>query len=119
MWPSFGHASWPYAHLFQYVFVVLLFDPDAVRLRGGSRRAARARARPAAPRWCCRRSWRWRSPSRSRRARCATAIPFDIFFIVIACALATGDAGAAMDGGALDAMSVGARCRCPRPAGNP
>jgi hypothetical protein len=90
MWPSFGQSSWPFAHLSQYVFVVLLFVPTLFAFarvaRGGLRRLFASRAALVL------------SPAGALAITVAIAtgevryrVPFDIFFIVVACALAVGE----------------------------
>jgi hypothetical protein len=88
MWPSFGHDSWPYAHLSQYVFVVLLFIPTLAACRRAARGGARA--------FLTSRTALVLSPIAALAFTVAIAtgevryrIPFDIFFIVTACAFFT------------------------------
>ena len=90
MWPSFGHASWPLAHLFQYLFVVLLFVPALLACVGIGKRGLRAFATS--------RTALVLSPVLALAITVAIAtgevryrIPFDVFFIVVACALVVGD----------------------------
>jgi len=90
MWPSYGHASWPYAHLFQYVFVVLLFLPTLYACVLVARRGVRA--------FLTSRTALVLAPVAALTVTVAIAtgevryrIPFDIFFIAVAAALATGD----------------------------
>ena len=78
--------------LFQYAFVCPPVHPDRVRLRGGSRkRGARALARPAAPRSSCRRSLALAATVAIATGEVRYRIPFDIFFIVVACAFVVGE----------------------------
>jgi hypothetical protein len=97
MWPTFNHASWPYGHITQYVFIVFLFVPALLACGGIVRRG-------------------WRAVLTSRTAlvfapiaaltvtvAVATGevryrVPFDIFFIAISCAYVVGDL-ARIDGG--------------------
>jgi hypothetical protein len=88
MWPSFGHDSWPFAHLSQYVFVVLLLIPALSACRRAARGGARA--------FLTSRTALVLSPLVALTMTVAIAtgevryrVPFDIFFIVVACALAT------------------------------
>ena len=90
MWPSFGHASWHYAHFFQYVFVVLLFLPTLYACVRVGRRGVRA--------FLTSRTALVLAPVVALTVTVAIAtgevryrIPFDIFFIAVAGALATGD----------------------------
>ena len=90
MWPSFGHDSWPYAHLSQYVFVILLAIPALVACRRAARDGARA--------FIASRTALVLSPVVALAFTVAIAtgevryrVPFDIFFIAVACALATGE----------------------------
>jgi hypothetical protein len=90
MWPSFNTSAWPYANLSQYAFVVLLFVPTLLACAGLARRGARAFATS--------RTALVLSPIVALAVTVAIAtgevryrIPFDIFFIVIACAYVDGD----------------------------
>jgi len=90
MWPSYGHPSWPLAHFYQYVFVVLLLLPTLyacfLAARGGVRAFLTSRtALVLAP-----------VAALTLTVAIATGevryrIPFDIFFIAVAAALVTGD----------------------------
>jgi hypothetical protein len=89
-WPTFNSGMWPFANLSQYVFIVLLFVPTVLACAGIVRRG-------------------WRAVVTSQTAlvlapivaltitvAIATGevryrIPFDVFFIVIACAYASRD----------------------------
>jgi len=89
-WPTFNSGSWPYTNLSQYAFIIFLFVPTVL-----------ACARLA------KRGWRPVLTSRTLLALAPIAaltiivaiatgevryrIPFDIFFIVIACAYVVGD----------------------------
>ena len=90
MWPSFENSSWRLAHLSQYVFVLLLFVPTLFAVgriaRGGARRFLQSRTALVL------------SPIVALAITVAIAtgevryrVPFDVFFIVIACALAVGE----------------------------
>jgi 4-amino-4-deoxy-L-arabinose transferase-like glycosyltransferase len=90
MWPSYGLPSWTWAHLSQYVFIGFLFIPTvlacALVLRRGWRR------------FLCSRTLLVLSPVLGLAFTVAMAtgevryrIPFDVFFIVLACALVTRD----------------------------
>jgi hypothetical protein len=88
MWPSFGDPSWREAHLFQYVFIALLFVPTLL----GTARVARGGARA----FLTSRLALVVSPIGALAITVAIAtgevryrVPFDVFFIVIACAYAT------------------------------
>jgi 4-amino-4-deoxy-L-arabinose transferase-like glycosyltransferase len=90
MWPSFNHKSWPYAHIAQYAFVVLLFIPVLFACRRVATRGARALVTS--------RTALVLSPVLALTVTVAIAtgevryrIPFDIFFIVVMCAFAVGD----------------------------
>jgi len=90
MWPTFNHDVWPFANLSQYVFVVLLFVPTVLGCASVLRRGLRASitsqtALLLAP-----------LVALSITVAIATGevryrIPFDVFFIAIACAYFTGD----------------------------
>ena len=100
-WPTFNSGMWPYANLSQYIFIVLLFVPTVLACAGIVRRG-------------------WRAVVTSQTAlvlapivaltitvAIATGevryrIPFDVFFIVIACAYASRDL-ARVDGPGGDA----------------
>jgi hypothetical protein len=89
-WPTYGHPTWPGAHLSQYIFIVLLFAPMifacAAILRRGARAALTSRtALVLAP-----------IAALTLTVMIATGevryrIPFDVFFIVLTCAYATKD----------------------------
>ena len=89
-WPTYGHPTWAFAHLSQYVFMVLLFAPMvfacAAILRRGWRAALTSRtALVLAP-----------IAALTLTVLIATGetryrIPFDVFFIILACAYATKD----------------------------
>ena len=101
MWPTFNGGMWPYANLSQFLFIVLLFVPTVLACAGIVRRG-------------------WRAVVTSQTAlvlapvvaltiivAIATGevryrIPFDVFFIVIACAYASRDL-ASVDGPGGDA----------------
>jgi hypothetical protein len=89
-WPTFNHPSWPYAHVSQYVFLVLLFVPTVLACAGIARRGARAFASS--------RTALILAPVAALAITVAIAtgevryrIPFDVFLIAIACAYAVGD----------------------------
>ncbi len=105
MWPSFNTAWWPYANLSQYAFVVLLFVPALLACAGIARRGARALATS--------RTALVLSPVVALAVTVAIAtgevryrVPFDIFFIVVACALCVGDV-ARVDGTPIPTASAG------------
>jgi hypothetical protein len=90
MWPSFNTGAWPYANLSQYAFVLLLFVPAVLACARIAKRGARA--------FLTSRTALVLSPILALAITVAIAtgevryrIPFDIFFIAIACALAVGD----------------------------
>jgi hypothetical protein len=90
MWPSFNTGAWPYANLSQYAFVLLLFVPTVLACARIAKRGARA--------FLTSRTALVLSPIVALAITVAIAtgevryrIPFDIFFIAIACALAVGD----------------------------
>ena len=90
MWPTFNHGSWPYGNISEYVFIVFLFIPTLLACGA-----------------IVRRGWRAVLTSRTALAFAPIAaltitvavatgevryrIPFDIFFIAIACAYVVGD----------------------------
>ena len=87
MWPSYGNPSWLYAHLSQYCFIVFLFVPTVILCSRIASRGARAFA--ASPIALV------LSPIAALTVTVGIAtgevryrIPFDIFFIVAACAFA-------------------------------
>ena len=97
-WPTFNGPSWPYAELFQLLFVLFLFVPAVFAcarvLRRGGRAAVTSRAALVV------------APIAALAITVAIAtgevryrIPFDIFFIVLAGALFSGDL-ARVDGAA-------------------
>jgi len=97
-WPTFNHPSWPYAHISQYVFIVLLFVPTVFACAAVLRRGARAALTS--------RTALVMAPIAALTITVAIAtgevryrIPFDVFFIVIACAYVVGDV-ARVDGAA-------------------
>jgi hypothetical protein len=103
MWPSFNTGSWTYANLSQYAFVVLLFIPAVLACARIAKRGARA--------FLTSRTALVLSPILALAVTVAIAtgevryrIPFDIFFIAIACALAVGDLDR-VDGPAADVGS--------------
>jgi Dolichyl-phosphate-mannose-protein mannosyltransferase len=90
MWPSFNTLAWPYANLSQYAFVILLFVPTLLACAGLARRGGRAFATS--------RTALVLSPIVALAVTVAIAtgevryrIPFDVFFIVLACAYVDGD----------------------------
>lgn len=90
MWPSFNTASWPLANLSQYAFVLLLFVPAVLACARIAKRGPRA--------FLTSRTALVLSPIVALAITVAIAtgevryrIPFDIFFMTIACALAVGD----------------------------
>ncbi len=98
MWPTFNSGWWPYAHLSQYAFVVFLFVPAVFACVGIAKRGARALLTS--------RTFLVLSPVLALALTVAIAtgevryrIPFDVFFIVVACALVAGDI-ARVDGAA-------------------
>jgi 4-amino-4-deoxy-L-arabinose transferase-like glycosyltransferase len=90
MWPSYGLPSWPMAQLAQYVFVVLLLAPTVFACARVLKRGVRA--------FLASRTMLVLSPVLGLTFTVAMAtgevryrIPFDVFFIVVACALVVGD----------------------------
>jgi len=90
MWPTFGHPSWPWAHLFQYIFVVLLFFPTLFACARVARDGLRA--------FLASRLALALAPLVALTVTVAIAtgevryrIPFDPFFMIVACALVTGE----------------------------
>ena len=89
-WPGYEHATWPLAHLSQYVFIVFLFAPMifacAAILRRGARAALTSQtALVLAP-----------VAALILTVTVATGevryrIPFDVFLIAIVCAYATSE----------------------------
>ena len=89
-WPTFNSGSWPYTNLSQYAFILLLFVPTVL---AGARLAQRG-LRPV----LTSRTLLVLAPVLALTVIVAYAtgevryrIPFDIFFIVIACAYVVGD----------------------------
>jgi len=89
-WPTFNSGSWPYAELFQLLFVLFLFVPAVFAcarvVRRGPRAALTSRTALVV------------APIAALTITVAIAtgevryrIPFDIFFIVLTCALLSGD----------------------------
>lgn len=91
MWPTFNDAFWPYAYLAQYAFVLFLFIPVALACAAILRkRGLRAFLQS--------RTALLLAPVGALAFTVAVAtgevryrVPFDIFFIAIACAFAAGD----------------------------
>jgi hypothetical protein len=90
MWPTYGYPSWQFAQLFQYAFVLFLFVPTVLACATIVKRGARAVVTS--------RTLLVLSPILALTATVAIAtgevryrIPFDIFFIVVACAFVVGD----------------------------
>jgi hypothetical protein len=90
MWPSFGHPSWPFAHLFQYVFLILMFIPTLFACGRIAREGARV--------FLVSRTALVLSPVLALALTVAIAtgevryrIPFDVFFIAVVCAVASGE----------------------------
>jgi hypothetical protein len=90
MWPSYGNPSWPYAHLSQYAFVLLLCFPTVFACVRVAKRGLRAflQSRVAL----------MLAPVAALAVTVAIAtgevryrIPFDIFFIAVTCAFAVGE----------------------------
>jgi 4-amino-4-deoxy-L-arabinose transferase-like glycosyltransferase len=101
MWPSYGDFSWRYAQLAQWGFIAFLFIPTVLACARIIPRGARA--------FLTSRTALLLAPIASIAVTVAIAtgeiryrIPFDIFFICIACALAVGDLKR-VDGGAAPA----------------
>ena len=101
MWPSFTNASWPFAHLFQYVFIVLVFIPTLFACARIARGGVRA--------FLISRTALVLSPVLALAVTVAIAtgevryrIPFDIFFIAVVCAFAVGE----LDGQARAPMNT-------------
>jgi hypothetical protein len=106
IWPTFNGGQWPFAHLSQYLFIALLFVPTVLACRIVLRRG-------------------WRAAFTSQTALCLAPIvaliimvmiatgevryriPFDCFFIAIACAYFVGDL-ARVDGGVVSPSGTGA-----------
>ncbi len=89
-WPTYGNDTWLWAHLSQYLFIALLFVPFVLAwagiAKGGLRAAVTSRTALVA------------APIAALLVTVAIAtgevryrIPFDVFFIAIACAVFTGD----------------------------
>lgn len=94
MWPTFDSGSWPYAHLSQYVFLVFLFVPAVFALVTAMKAGARA--------FFTSRTLLVLAPVGALAFTVAVAtgevryrVPFDIFFIVVACASLVGELAAA------------------------
>ena len=89
-WPTYGNETWLWAHLSQYLFIVLLFVPAVLAWSGIARRGLRAAMTS--------RTALMVAPIAALLVTVAIAtgevryrIPFDVFFIAIACAFFTGD----------------------------
>ena len=89
-WPTFNSGSWPYTHLSQYAFIIFLFVPTVLACA----RLAKQGLRPA----LTSQTVLALAPIAALTIIVAVAtgevryrIPFDIFFIVIACAYVVGD----------------------------
>jgi hypothetical protein len=89
-WPTYATSQWPFAHLAQYVFLIFLFIPTVLvcadLMRLGARHVLSSQTALVL------------APVTALAITVAIAtgevryrIPFDLFFIVVACALATGD----------------------------
>jgi hypothetical protein len=106
MWPTFNHAQWPLANLSQYVFIVFLFIPTVLACASVMRRGLRATltsrtALVLSPVWAI-----------IITVMIATGevryrIPFDVFFIAVACAWAARDLSR-VDGSSLSPSETGA-----------
>ena len=90
MWPTFNYDQWPFADLFQVVFVVLLFVPTLLACVRVARDGVRA--------FLVSRLALVLAPIVALVITVAIAtgevryrIPFDPFFMIVACALATGE----------------------------
>ena len=90
-WPTFNSGSWPYTNLSQYAFIIFLFVPTVLACARLAKRGWRPG--PDQPDAC----WSL-APIVALTIIVAIAtgevryrIPFDIFFIVIACAYVVGD----------------------------
>jgi 4-amino-4-deoxy-L-arabinose transferase-like glycosyltransferase len=90
MWPTFDTGSWAYAHLSQYAFIVFLFVPALFACALAMKRGALA--------FLSSRTFLVLAPIGALAFTVAVAtgevryrIPFDIFFIVVACASLVGD----------------------------
>jgi hypothetical protein len=90
MWPTYGYPYWEYAALSQYAFVLFLFIPTVLACVKIARRGARAIVMS--------RTALVLTPILALTATVVIAtgevryrIPFDIFFIVVACAFVVGD----------------------------
>ena len=101
-WPTFNSGSWPYANLSQYAFMIFLFAPTVLACA----RLAKRGLRPV----LTSRTLLALAPIFALTIIVAIAtgevryrIPFDIFFIAIACAYVVGDLaradGLRQDGG--------------------
>jgi hypothetical protein len=112
MWPTLNGDAWPFGHLSQYLFFVLLLLPTVLAcahvLRRGARAALASQTALAL------------APIVALAVTVAVAtgevryrIPFDIFFMIIACAYFTGDL-ARVDGGDAPATPSGTAAAPPR-----
>ena len=89
-WPTYGNDTWLWAHLSQYLFIALLFVPFVLACAGIAKRGLRAAVTS--------RTALVTAPIAALLVTVAIAtgevryrIPFDVFFIAIACAFFTGD----------------------------
>jgi hypothetical protein len=89
-WPTFNSGSWPYTNLSQYAFIIFLFVPTVLACARVAKRGLRAALTS--------RTMLALAPITALTIVVAIAtgevryrIPFDVFFIVIACAYVVGD----------------------------
>jgi len=99
-WPTYGNATWLWSHLSQYLFIALLFVPFVLVWSGIAKRGLRAALTS--------RTALVTAPIVALLVTVAIAtgevryrIPFDVFFIAMACAFFTGDL-ARVDGARSD-----------------
>jgi len=112
-WPTFNSGSWPYANLSQYAFIIFLFIPTVLACA----RLAKRGLRPA----LTSQTMLALAPIAALTIIVAIAtgevryrIPFDVFFIVIACAYVVGDLARADASGVPGASSTETRAARPR-----
>ena len=89
-WPTYGNDTWLWSHVSQYLFLALLFVPVVLVWSGIARRGPRAALTS--------RTALVTAPIVALLVTVAIAtgevryrIPFDVFFIAMACAFFTGD----------------------------
>jgi hypothetical protein len=98
MWPTFNDQFWPAAYVAQYAFVAFLFIPTVLACRAILSAGLRAGLWPGLRAFAVSRTALLLAPIAALVFTVAVAtgevryrVPFDIFFIVIACGFVVGD----------------------------